>query len=184
MRNGGTVASGPDVRQAGHSAELVGYQTSARITFAGERTQVKFKAGSREAFMPTNHILEYETKDLKRVKLECSDSSLHCGASPDSFPGVSRYFFEIGPKLNPDPSVSRAHAVHFFNYILEQSFPELFEKFKLEEYPPTGRTQAGLYPRFEPAVYQYQQPFLQRVSYAVDCEFGGPVVHTGTAPTR
>jgi hypothetical protein len=153
-----------------------------RITFAGERTQVTFQSGDRNAFMPTNHILQYDTRDLGRVKLECSDAKLKCGPSLDSFPGVSRYFFEIGPKPNADPSLSRAHAIHFFNFILEQSFPELFEKFQLKEYPRGGK-QASL-PRVEAVVFQYQQPRLQRVSYAIDCEFGGPVVGTSVGPTK
>jgi len=154
-----------------------------RITFAGERTQVTFKQGGRDAFMPTNHILEYEAIDLRRIKLECSEGSLKCGASPDSFPGVSRYFFEIGPKLNPDPATSRAHAIHFFNFILEQSFPELFERFQLKEYPRAG-TQSFMLPHMEPAVFQYPPPRLLNASYAIDCEFGGPVVGTKAAPTK
>jgi hypothetical protein len=156
-----------------------------RITFSGHRSAVTFLADHRAAFMPTNHILEYDVKDSMLPKLECSESSLRCDPSRDSFPGVTRFFFEIGPKRILDVSQSHNHAINFFNYILQQSFPDLEERFKLSpEYPrDQQRTQI---PGVTPAVFQYgfHNPSLQTVSYAVDCEFAGPLVATRTTPLK
>jgi hypothetical protein len=135
--------------------------------------------------MPLNHILKYDMKDASQVKLECSQAGLRCERSPDSYPGVTRFFFEIGPKQILDYNQSRAHAIHFFNYILHQSFPDLEKRFSLvEEYPGREKQTQMFAPRLEPAVYQYdsQGGRLMPVSYVVDCEFAGPLVGTGTAP--
>jgi hypothetical protein len=157
-----------------------------RITFAGQRTPVKFGSDHRLAFMPTNHILEYDVKDATKHKLECSEQNIQCQPSKDSFPGVTRFFFEIGPVHSLDPVKSHAHAVAFFNFILSQSFPDLVERFSLEQERGDQNPPSSTAPRVAPAVYQYgiDNPWLQRTSYTIDCEFGGPLVNTHTAPIK
>lgn len=153
-----------------------------RITFAGQRTPVKFSSDHRLAFMPTNHILEYDVKDATKHKLECSEPGIQCEPSKDSFPGVTRFFFEIGPVRSLDPMMSHVHAVEFFNYMLRQSFPDLVERFSLESEHGDQRPPVPGAPTVKPAVYQYgvDNPRLQRASYVVDCEFGGLLAHTHT----
>lgn len=157
-----------------------------RITFSGHRSSVTFLADHRAAFMPTNHILEYDVRGSLPPKLECSESSLRCEPSRDSYPGVTRFFFEIGPKRALDVSQSHSHAINFFNYILQQSFPDLEERFKLAPEYPRDQQRTQMPPRVTPAVFQYglHGPSLQGVSYAVDCEFAGPLVDTHTAPLQ
>jgi hypothetical protein len=157
-----------------------------RITFAGQRTPVKFSSDHRLAFMPTNHILEYDVKDATKHKLECSEKSILCEPSKDSFPGVTRFFFEIGPTHSLDPAKSHAHAVVFFNYILRQSFPDLVERFSLEQERGDQNASSPTSPRVAPAVYQdgIDNAWLQRASYTIDCEFGGLLANTHTAPTK
>lgn len=158
--------------RVGDSLAVIELPAPQRITFSGQRTQVKFQAGHRQVFMPTNHILEYDVKDLSKHKLECSEAGVQCEPSQDSFPGVTRFFFEVGPKHALELAASRSHAIDFFNYMLHQSFPDLEEQFRLE--PDTPEKQRPM-PGVKPAVYQYgfQTPRLQRVSYAIDCGFGG-----------
>jgi len=149
-----------------------------RITFIGHRSPVIFKDG-RHAWMPTNHVLKYELRG-DTPKFECTEMNIKCAPSADSYPGVTRFFFEIGPAASLDYAQSHAHAVHFFNYILQQCFPDLFQKYSLLE--PTGKPPIN--PRVAPAVLQYDVPFarLQEASYITDCEFGGPLVGTNTGP--
>jgi hypothetical protein len=156
-----------------------------RITFSGHRSLVKF-SGGKKAFMPTNHILEYDLKHAAQPKLECTDSNLKCEPSPDSFQGVTRFFFEIGPKRALNPSESRVHAILFFNYILQQSFPDLAEKFQLDPKYARGLEHGEIDPKATSAVYHYGShgPLLQDASYAVDCEFGGPLASTNTLPSN
>jgi hypothetical protein len=155
-----------------------------RITFSGHRSPVKFLSDGRRAFMPTNHILEYDLKDAKLPKLECSESSLKCEPSPDSFPGVTRFFFEIGPQRSLNVMQSREHAIGFFNYILQQSFPDLAEKYQLDPKYAREQDYTETPPRATPAVFDYGShgPSLQYVSYAVDCEYAGPLATTNTSP--
>jgi hypothetical protein len=157
-----------------------------RITFSGHRSPVRFLSDHRLAFMPTNHILEYDLKNKNLPKLECSESSLKCESSPDSFPGVTRFFFEIGPKHSLDVIQSREHAIGFFNYILQQSFPDLAEKYQLDPKYARGMEYPEGTPRVVPTVFQYDfsHPLRQNASYAVDCEFAGPQVSTKTLPSK
>jgi hypothetical protein len=99
---------------------------------------------------------------------------------------VTRFFFEVGPKRVLDLSQSHSHAINFFNYILQQSFPDLEERFKLAPEYPRDQQRAQMPLEVTPAVFQYgfHNPSLQKVSYAVDCEFAGPLVATGTAPLK
>lgn len=153
-----------------------------KITFSGHRSPVTFKFDHRQAFMPTNHILKYEVKDASRVKLECSESKLQCLQSPDSYPGVRRFFFEIGPKRALSYEASHSHAISFFNYILHQSFPDLEERFSLAPEYDGSTKQSGLTPRLTPAVFQYPDVQLKPASYIIDCEFAGPLVSTSAPP--
>jgi hypothetical protein len=157
-----------------------------RITFSGHRSPVRFLSDRRQAFMPTNHILEYDLKDAKLPKLECSESSLKCEPSRDSFPGVTRFFFEIGPKHSLDVAQSREHAIGFFNYILQQSFPDLAEKYQLDPKYGRGQEYTEILPRAVPVVFDYGShgPLLQDASYAVDCEYAGPMATTNTSPLK
>lgn len=157
-----------------------------RITFSGHRSPVRFLADGRRAFMPTNHILEYDLKDAKVPRLECSESSLKCEPSHDSFPGVTRFFFEIGPKRSLDLAQSRAHAISFFNYILQQSFLDLAEKYQLDPGYVRGQEYGEIAPKETSAIYRYgsHDPLLQDASYAVDCEYAGPLAKTNTSPLK
>jgi len=171
--------------RVGDSLVTIELPAPRRITFSGHRSPVKFLSGGRPAFMPTNHILEYDLKDDALPKLECTDSSLKCEPSPDSFPGVTRFFFEIGPKRSLNLSESRAHAILFFNYLLQQCFPDLAEKYQLDPGYSRGMEHASL-PQVVPAVFQYgsDYPLRQNASYTVDCEFAGPLASTKTLPSN
>jgi hypothetical protein len=170
--------------RVGDSPVTIELPAPRRITFSGHRSQVKFLSGQRQVFMPTNHILEYDLKDATLPKLECSDSNMKCEPSPDSFPGVTRFFFEIGPKRSLNPAESRSHAILFFNYLLQQCFPDLAEKYQLDPGYSRGMEHAESIPRAVPAVFQYDlsSPLRQNASYAVDCEFAGPLASTKTLP--
>jgi hypothetical protein len=169
----------------GDSLVTIELPAPRRITFSGHRSPVKFLSGERQAFMPTNHILEYDLKDDALPKLECTDSSLKCEPSPDSFPGVTRFFFEIGPKRSLNLSESRSHAILFFNYLLQQCFQDLAQKYQLDPGYSRGMDHAESIPRAVPAVFQYDfsYPLRQNASYAVDCEFAGPLASTNTLPS-
>jgi hypothetical protein len=170
----------------GDSLATIELPAPRRITFSGHRSPVTFLSDHRRAFLATNHILEYEVDDARGPKLECSDPGLRCDPAPDSFPGVTRFFFEIGPKRTLDTAQSHAHAIKFFNYILRQSFPDLEDKYKLApEYP--GKQGRGDIPAMAvPVALQYgaHGALLQNASYAVDCEVAGPLVSTHTAPIK
>ncbi len=169
--------------RVGDSLVTIELPAPRRITFSGHRSLVKF-SGGKKAFMPTNHILEYDLKDAALPKLECTDSSLKCEPSPDSFQGMTRFFLEIGPKRALNPSESRVHAILFFNYILQQSFLDLAEKYQLDPKYARGLEQGESDPRATSAVYHYGShgPLLQDTSYAVDCEFAGPLASTKKPP--
>jgi len=170
--------------RVGDSLVTIELPAPSRITFSGHRSSVTFLSDHRQAFMPTNHILKYDLKEGAKPTLECRESGIRCESSPDSYPGVTRFFFEIGPKRALDYSQSHTHAISFFNYILHQSFPDLEERYQLAPDYPTGQKQAQLFPRVIPAVLQYGavNPGLQNASYAVDCEFAGPLAITNKAP--
>jgi hypothetical protein len=168
----------------GDSLVSVELPAPRRITFSGHRSLVQF-SDNRKAFMATNHILEYNLKDSERPTLECNDATKPCDPSPDSFSGVTRFFFEIGPKRSLDLVRSHKHATTFFNYILQQSFPDLQKQYMLIAEPSDHRqAHASFIPSIIPAVFQNGShgPSLQRASYVVDCEFGGPLVLTHTPP--
>jgi hypothetical protein len=155
-----------------------------RITFSGHRSPVRFQLSHQLAFMPTNHILEYDLKDAKSPKLDCSESSLKCEPSRDSFPGVTRFFFEIGPKRSLDVVQSRLHAISFFNYMLQQSFLDLAERYQLDPEYARKQEYGNIAPKSTSAVYHYdpRDPLLQNASYAVDCEHAGLLATTNNPP--
>jgi hypothetical protein len=154
-----------------------------RITFSGHRSPVTFLADRRQAFMPTNHILKYDVKGTAPPQIECSEPNIRCVPSLDSFPGVTRFFFEVGPKRSLEHSESYTHAISFFNYILHQSFPDLEEKYRLAADYTNDQRQAQMFPHVVPAVFRYGAggTRLRNASYVVDCEFAGPLVLTRTA---
>jgi hypothetical protein len=171
--------------RVGDSLVIIELPAPKRIAFSGHRSSVTFSDG-RPAFMATNHILSYDLKDTKRPELECSDSSVRCDPSLDSFPGVTQVFFEIGPKRSLDFAESHAHAIKFFNYILRQSFPDLAEKFQLKEEYPAGPRKAHIIPKMIPAVLQSgnDDQRLRSASYVIDCEYGGLLGSTHTGPLQ
>ena len=171
--------------RVGDSLVTIELPAPDRITFSGHRTPVTFSADHRQAFMPLNHILKYEIKDSSQFKLECSQTSLRCDRAADSYPGVTRFFFEIGPKQTLDYEQAQLHAIRFFNYILQQSFPDLEKRFSLvEPYPGRQKQTQMSTPRLVPAVFQSGSVdgLLRPASYVVDCEFAGPLVSTRTPP--
>jgi hypothetical protein len=172
--------------RVGDSLVTIELPAPRRITFSGHRSPVRFLSDHKLAFMPTNHILEYDLKDDALPKLECADSSLKCEPSPDSFPGVTRFFFEIGPKRSLDVIQSREHAIGFFNYILQQSFPDLAEKYQLDPKYARGMQYQEGTPGVVPTAFQYDfsYPLRHNASYAVDCEFAGPLASTKTLPSK
>jgi hypothetical protein len=169
--------------RVGDSLVTIELPAPRRITFSGHRSLVKF-SGGKKAFMPTNHLLEYDLKDAALPKLECTDPNLKCEPSPDSFSGVTRFFFEIGPKRALTPSESRIHAILFYNYILQQSFPDLVDKYQLDPKFARGMEHGEIDLKATSAVYHYgsDDPLLQDASYAVDCEFAGPLASTKSPP--
>lgn len=149
-----------------------------RITFAGHRENVVFKSG-KTGRMPTNHILEYDVLDPARVKMVCQELSKGCTASEDSPPGLMRFFFEIGPP----PNTPSSHAVNFFNYMLQTSFPELVRDYslaKIDDPHERQSTSASLMP----AVMKSNAPQaeLRSASYTLDCKLGGMLVNTSLPP--
>jgi hypothetical protein len=169
--------------KVGDSLLTIELPAPREITFSGQRVPVILASNHKQVWMPSNHILKYDIKEASRIKLACGGETVKCEPSNDSFPGTTRYFFEVGPKQSLDHEQSLAHAASFFNEILRESFPDLADKNKLIEIP--GRDQqASAAPLLTPAVYQYgvQSSHLQRASYIIDCEFGGPLVKTHSAP--
>ncbi len=170
--------------RVGDSLVTIELPPADKITFIGHRSPVTFKADGRHVWMPGNHVLKYELHGAA-AKLECSDGSVKCAPSPDSYLGVTRFFFEIGPARTLNYAASHAHAISFFNYILHQSFPDLEQKYSLALESPTSAMHEQSAPYLAPAVLQYgtQPAHLQRASYILDCEVAGPLVGTSTAPT-
>lgn len=159
----------------GDSMAVLEFPAPDRISFAGHRTKVEFKNDHRTAFMAANHILEYDLKEPIKPTLECSESSVKCGPSEDAYDRVTRYFFEVGPKHSLNREEARAHAIAFFNFILEQSFPDLAKR-ELLSTPGEKRSSSMLMP----AIVQpeAQNSLLKDASFTVECEFSGPVVVT------
>lgn len=159
--------------------------TPKRITFSGHRSPVTF-VGGRQAFMPTNHILEYDIEEPRRLKLDCTDGSVQCAPDKDSFPGVTRFFFEVGPQKTLDYAASHIHALRFFNEILDDSFQDLAKRFKLVVPEESKDKQSWLAPQLMPAVFHpgAQDAQLREASYIIDCEYAGPVVAASSGPTK
>jgi len=168
--------------RVGDSLVTIELPAPDKITFIGHRSPVTFKSDGRHVWMPTNHVLKYELHGAA-ARLECSDANLKCVPSPDSYPGVTRFFFEIGPTRDMNFAQSQAHAARFFNYILQQCFPDLVPKYSLEE-NPAGYKQTLNAPHLSPAVFQYEMPLarFREASYITDCEYAGPLVGTSTSP--
>jgi len=169
--------------RVGDSLVTIELPAPDKISFSGHRNQFAFKSNpNHPVWMASNHVLKYELHGAA-ARLDCNDGNIKCLPSEDSYPGVTRFFFEIGPARSLDYNQSHAHAASFFNYMLQQSFPELVAKFSLDErYAGAAQAQA---PHLAPAVLPLQPhaSFERRVSYIVECELGGPLVGTGTSPT-
>ena len=164
------------------------------INFGGRPLRVTFASG-RKGMMPTNHILEYYVNEPGKVKMSCPDLGGHCEPSPHCPPGVLRFFFGVAPKMKDDAG-QRKHAVDFFNFMLRKCFPDLVEKYTLAEIEfseernspanvrPTSMSQTSA-DLLVPAVMgtNPQSARLLPVSETVDCQTGGLVVRTNTAPT-
>ena len=165
------------------------------INFGGRPLDVTFSS-KRTGMMPTNHILEYYVEDPEKVTMSCTELGGHCEASPHCPPGVLRFFFAAAPQGKHSEEKRRAHAIKFFNFILSSSFPDLVEKYSLaeigrseDELQTPGRSQpTSLLENpnrlLVPAVIggKQQAGRLLRVSETVDCQTGGIIVRTGTAP--
>lgn len=149
------------------------------ITFSGRTVPATFADG-REAWMPTNHILQYDLKREERPRLTCSElKDDRCAPAQDSPDGLTRFFFEVGPKRT-----TSNHPVEFFNYILQTSFPDLEERYRLA--PKDRRDESdNVASRVVPAVWHNQSPsdLFKQVTYTVDCKFAGPLVRTTVAPS-
>jgi hypothetical protein len=149
-----------------------------RITFAGHRERVVFKS-KKTGWMPTNHILEYDVTDPAKIKMTCKELEKACSPSPDSPPGLTRFFFEVGPPHGTPGN----HAVNFFNYMLNASFPELVADYSLAEILDKRDTQPAGTARLSSAVMTDRtvRPHLLNASYTLDCKLGGVLVDT-TSP--
>ena len=143
------------------------------ITFCGRRERAIFLT-KKTGWMPTNHILEYDVADPRRVRMACKELEKVCAPSPDSPEGLTRFFFEVGPPRG----TPHIHAVNFFNYMLRASFPELVANYSLadildkrDERPSTTArlVSAALTESTGPAR-------LENVSYTLDCKVGGILV--------
>lgn len=164
----------------GDSIATIEFPAPDRITFSGRRTRVEFQNDGRIAFMSANHILEYDLREPIKPALECSEAKVKCEPSEDKYDNVTRYFFEVGPKHSLNHEEARAHAAAFFNFILEQSFPDLAKR-DLLRVPDEQRKSSMLMP----AVFQGEAPRSLRkdASFLVECEYSGPVVVT-KSPAR
>lgn len=167
------------------------------INFGGRPLHVTFASG-KKGLMPTNHILEYYVDEPDKVKMSCSELGGHCEPSPHCPPGVLRFFFGAAPEMK-DEAGQRKHAVDFFNFMLKTSFPELVEKYTLADVEPSeernSQSPAKVQPTslaatsanlLVPAVMtpNGQSARLLRISETVDCQTGGVIVRTNTAPTH
>ncbi|HEV8491491.1 MAG TPA: hypothetical protein VGR76_04440 [Candidatus Angelobacter sp.] len=97
-----------------------------------------------------------------------------------------------------DEAGQRKHAVDFFNFMLKKCFPDLVEKYTLAEVEPSEERNRQ-YPAkvrptslpapsanlLVPAVMSPngQSARLLPVSETVDCQTGGLIVRTNSAPT-
>jgi len=149
------------------------------ITFSGHRSPVTFQSDHRKVFMATNHILRYEVNREAQPKLECG-ANVKCSPE-DHYDSVTRYFFEVGPKRYLNHDESKAHAIKYFNFVLQNYFSDLATRFSLED--PYKKQVMMPSPSLVTAVLQYgaQTAILENASYLVDCEFTLPVVSTRTA---
>jgi hypothetical protein len=163
----------------GNSLVTLELPAPTEVTFSGHRSPVTFQSDHRKGFIPSNHILRYELHGGAQPKLECGAISHQCSAE-DSYDGVTRFFFEVGPKHHLTHEESQSHAIRYFNYVMEQSFPDQAANFSLEDPYKKGGTIPS---RLAPAVFQYdaQPATLENVSYIVDCEFTLPSANTKTS---
>ena len=169
------------------------------INFTGRPLKVRFAPGALKpaGLMPTNHILEYGIEDDSKIRMKCDDREGHCATSPFCPPGFMRFYFAVSPIRN-DPQDRQKHAVAFFNFLLERAFPDLRQKYALADiepaddapqppYPsrPTAFNGALESPALLPAVLRSSdtRPRVLRVASMVDCQSGGFLVNTHTAPT-
>jgi len=167
------------------------------INFGGRPLHVTFASG-RKGLMPTNHILEYYVDEPGKVKMSCPDLGGHCEPSPHCPPGVLRFFFGAAPQMKDDAG-QKKHAIDFFNFMLKKCFPDLVEKYTLAEIEPSEERNSQSPAKARPAsmpqtsadllipavmATEAQTARLLRVSETVDCQTGGLVVRTNTAPTR
>jgi hypothetical protein len=155
------------------------------IIFYGHREPVVFAnppAPPRTGWMPTNHILEYDVVDASQIRMICGDAGGRCQPSADSPPGVARFFFEIGP-VRPD--VNGRHAVNWFNFMLNECFPELVRGYSVSaigESEP-GKTY-GTSANLVPAVWKpnSSEAHLLEASYTLDCKTAGIIVSSDQPP--
>lgn len=170
------------------------------INFGGRPLNVRFgkKALKPTGLMPTNYIFEYRVEDEGKIKLKCDRPEMPCSPSPHCPPGVMRFFFGVGPTMH-DTKGRQQHAVDFFNFMLQKSFPELREKYELAYIEPSDYEQPGengstyptsfvkpgeTPPALVPAILRSSQQVarLLPVASLVDCQSGGILVITRTAP--
>jgi hypothetical protein len=146
-----------------------------RITFAGHRERVIFKS-KKTGWMPTNHILEYDVLHPDKLRMTCKELEKACSASPDSPQGLTRFFFEVGPLYG----TASNHAVNFFNYMLNASFPELVADYSLAEILDKRDGRPATTARLASAVMTEKTapPHLLNASYTLDCKLGGMLVDT------
>jgi hypothetical protein len=169
------------------------------INFTGRPLHVEFvpKALKRRGMMPTNHILEYGVEDGQAIHMQCDDPEHHCAASPFCPAGVMRFYFGVRPIMN-EPDDRQKHAVKFFNFLLERSFPELRQKYGIQHIEraeedrrhdsstrPTHLLQEESEGLAVPAVLTSHDPNPQllRVASMVDCQSGGILVNARTPPS-
>lgn len=167
------------------------------INFGGKPLDVTFHL-KRKGLMPTNHILEYYVDEPEKVKMSCAELGAHCEASPHCPPGVLRFFFAAAPHVRNTDEQRRAHAIKFFNFILRSSFPQLVERYSLDdigrsedesEIPAKVRPSSMLKNSnvaLMPPVLNApaHEGRLLRVSETVDCQTGGIIVRTSTGAQR
>lgn len=170
------------------------------INFMGRPLHVEFgpNALKHTGLMPTNHILEYGVEDERKIVMKCDDPEGHCAKSPFCPSGIARFYFGVRPVMN-GPEERQRHAVAFFNFMLERAFPELRQKYELKyieqaddapqppgaTYPTTFNKKVEQSPVLVPAILDSTspRPRLLRVASMVDCQAGGILVKTNTAPT-
>lgn len=171
------------------------------INFSGRPLNVRFGKNALKptGLMPTNYILEYRVDNASKVQLRCDHPEMHCSPSPHCPPGVFRYYFGVGPTMS-DVKGRQGHAVAFFNFLMATVFPDLKEKYELEEiepsdyeepggggtaYPASLNLAAGPSPAMIPAIFggQTPRPRFLPVASLVDCQSGGFLGSTSKPPT-